>query len=91
KAQQAQIERARLEGAIAQNRLMVEQQQRSTELFAAVERVYTLHREMEEQLPLLREQSAALLRLASLQLEQGEIDYFQYYQSLELALEARMA
>lgn len=49
-----------------------------------------LARQLEEQGPALLAQARQLRQLAQLQLEQGEVNYFQYAQSLNAALSSEL-
>lgn len=86
KSQRAQIEQAKLEGLKASNSLEGQRRFLTQERARSRQQLLALQRQLAEQGSALLAQAQALRELTQQQLGAGEIDYFQYAQSLEAAL-----
>jgi cobalt-zinc-cadmium resistance protein CzcA len=90
KSQRARIAQAELEATKAAQQLQGQRQQLEQERQMAQVQWQQLARQLEEQGPALLAQARQLRQLAQLQLEQGEVNYFQYAQSLNAALSSEL-
>ncbi|WP_421946396.1 CusA/CzcA family heavy metal efflux RND transporter [Phaeodactylibacter xiamenensis] len=90
KSQRARIAQAELEATKAAQQLQGQRQQLEQERQMAQVQWQQLTRQLEEQGPALQAQARQLRQLAQLQLEQGEVNYFQYAQSLNAALSSEL-
>jgi cobalt-zinc-cadmium resistance protein CzcA len=90
KSQRARIAQAELEATKAAQQLQGQRQQLEQERRMAQVQWQQLARQLEEQGPALQAQAGQLRQLAQLQLEQGEVNYFQYAQSLNAALSSEL-
>lgn len=90
KPQRARIEQTRVQEMIAQNNLQLTSLnlQQQQELLA--EQVQLFRNQLDTNGFALREQAQVLRDLATTQLQNGEIDYFRYVQSLQAALRNEM-
>lgn len=91
KSQRARIAQVRLEQDKAVQNLKGQQQFLQQEQYRALQQYQALRRQLEVQGSELQQQAIILRRLARQQLLEGEIDYFQYAQSLEGALRNELA
>ncbi len=87
KSQRARIEQARLEEAKAANELALQRQILEQERQLAREQALAWRRQLDSTGRQLLEQGARLRSLAATQLKAGEIDYFQYVQSVQAAFD----
>jgi cobalt-zinc-cadmium resistance protein CzcA len=85
KPQRARIEQAQLESVRAVNELQRQQRLLEQERQLALQQMQGFHQQLQDSGQRLQRQAAQLRHLAALQLRAGEIDYFQYVQSLEAA------
>jgi len=90
RSQRAQVEQRRLQEVIAANQLQWQERQLEQRREQATQEVALLQQLLEEQGAALQDQAASLRRLAQLQLEAGEVDYFRYVQSLDAALQSEL-
>jgi cobalt-zinc-cadmium resistance protein CzcA len=90
KSQRARIAQAALEADKTVQQLQGQQQRLQQERVIANIQLRQLRQQLEEQGAALQKQAAQLRRLANFQLEQGEVDYFQYAQSLRAALSSEL-
>ncbi len=86
KAQRARIEQRELEEIIAFNELEWQSNQFEQHRRRALEQVARFRQLLNNQAAPLQEQARRLRELATVQLDQGEVDYFRYVQSLDAAL-----
>ncbi len=90
RSQRAQVEQRRLQEVIVANELQWQERQLEQRREQATQEVALLQQLLEEQGAALQDQAASLRRLAQLQLEAGEVDYFRYVQSLDAALQSEL-
>ena len=90
KSQRARIAQAELETTKAAQQLRGQRQQLEQERQMAQVQLQQLAQQLEEQGPALQAQARQLRQLAQLQLEQGEVNYFQYAQSLNASLSSEL-
>ena len=90
KAGRAKIQEQQLQEVIALNNLEQIRQQTQWEIQGRYQQVLIQRDLLNVQGPDLREQASELRRLANRQLEQGDIDYFQYFQSLDAAIQSEL-
>lgn len=86
KPQRARIEQAQLQKVIAGNNLELVSYNLQRRIELSRQQVTLLRQQLDTNGAELRRQAQALRDLANMQLENGEIDYFRYVQSLEAAL-----
>jgi len=87
KPQRARIEQTRVQEMIAQNDLQLANLELERQRELAREQALLLQNQLNTSGEALREQAQAIRGLAEAQLQNGEIDYFRYVQSLEAALQ----
>lgn len=90
KAQKAKVEQAQIEALKATNELEAVQFNLDRETSLAFEQTMLFHNELEASGGSLKENATTLRRLSNLQFQQGDIDYFDYVQSLNAALELEL-
>ncbi|MDX1942006.1 MAG: efflux RND transporter permease subunit, partial [Saprospiraceae bacterium] len=86
KPQRARIEQAQLQEIIANNKLQLVTYNLQRQIELSMQQVTLLRQQLDTNGAALRQQAQALRELANAQLQNGEIDYFRYVQSLEMAL-----
>ncbi len=86
KPQRARIEQQRLQAIIRRNDLAFADQQWQQQQALAAQQVQLLREQLDTNGAALNAQAQTLRELATLQWRNGEIDYFRYVQSLEVAL-----
>ncbi|MBK7873682.1 MAG: TolC family protein [Saprospiraceae bacterium] len=86
KPQRARIEQAQLQEIIASNNLQLATSNLQRQVELAMQQAALLRQQLDTNGAALRQQAQALRDLANVQLQNGEIDYFRYVQSLEMAL-----
>jgi cobalt-zinc-cadmium resistance protein CzcA len=88
--QQASIQRARLRAAQASEQLDLRQQQITTEREKAASEIEKYQKTLAYYHDLGLEHASVIRRTATLQMEAGEIDFFQYLQSLQRYTQTRL-
>ncbi len=87
KAQRARTEQTRVQEMVSQNNLQLAMVQLQQQRQLAREQAQLLRNQLDTSGAALQEQARMLRELATTQLQNGEIDYFRYVQSLEAALQ----
>jgi len=90
KAGEARIQEQQLQQVVATNRWQQARQQLQREVTSQSQQVRIQRNLLDTEGSALQQQSADLRRLAARQLEQGEIDYFRYFQSLDAAIQSEL-
>jgi len=90
KPQQARIEQAQLLQLQARNILDYQEQQLAQQLDLAIQQVTLLRNQLDENGADLLRQAEQLRALSETQLRNGEINYFQYWQSVQAALQSEL-
>jgi cobalt-zinc-cadmium resistance protein CzcA len=90
RSQRARVEQSRLQEVMAANDLAWERRRLEQQRRRLLQEVVQLQALLDEQNQALLDQARQLRRLAELQLEAGEVDYFRYVQSLDSALSSEL-
>ena len=90
KAGEARIQEQQLQQVVAANQLELTRQQLQREVVSRSRQVRIQRNLLDTEGQALQQQAADLRRLAARQLEQGEIDYFRYFQSLDAAVQSEL-
>jgi len=90
KSQRIRVQQLQIEETEAENRLRRREARLQRQRERALREVIVLRRQLDEQGQNLLDQAQNLRRLADRRLEEGEVDYFQYLQSQQAALQSEL-